>query len=168
MSVNGFIADRHGQTDFLVSDSSYDPAPFFGSIDTVVTGRVTYESAIRQGMRAYEGLRNYVVSRKLAAADYPEVTMLRDATAVADLLRTAGKDIWLCGGGVLLASLLAGGLVDAVELDLSPTLVGGRGTPMLGADAALPSSVPLELMHHRAFPSGLLVLEYVARRQGAA
>jgi dihydrofolate reductase len=94
MSVNGFIADRHGQTDFLVSDSSYDPAPFFGSIDTVVMGRVTYESAIRQGMRAYEDLRNYVVSRKKAAADNPDDTMLRDANAVAHLLRTEGKDIW--------------------------------------------------------------------------
>jgi dihydrofolate reductase len=165
MSVNGFIADRHGETDFLVSDSSYDPAPFFASIDTVIMGRVTYESAVRLGNRAYKGLRNYVVSRTLAAADYPEVTILRDAAAVADLRRTAGKDIWLCGGGVLLASLLAAGEVDTIELGLSPTLVGGRGTPMLGADARLPSAVRLELTHHRALPSGLLVLEYAVRKQ---
>jgi hypothetical protein len=78
MSVNGFIADRDGRTDFLVSDPSYHPAPFFVSIDSVIMGRVTYEGAVRQGMRAYEGLRNYVVSRRLSAADFPEVTMLRD------------------------------------------------------------------------------------------
>jgi dihydrofolate reductase len=131
-------------------------------------GRVTYEGAVRQGMRAYEGLRNYVVSKTLDATDYPEVTMLRDVTDVADLRRSAGKDIWLCGGGVLLASLLAAGLVDTVELGLSPTLVAGRGTPMLGFDPRLPSAVPLKLTHHRALPSGLLVLEYAVHRPAAA
>jgi dihydrofolate reductase len=168
MSLNGFIADHDGQTDFLVSDSTYDPAPFFASIDSVIMGRVTYEGAVRQGMRSYAGLRNYVVSRTLSAADCPEVTILRDASAVAELRRASGKDIWLCGGGVLLASLLGAGLVDTVELGLSPTLLGGEGTPMLGLDARLPSTVPLELTHHRALPSGLLVLEYAVRKGAEA
>jgi dihydrofolate reductase len=165
MSLNGFIADHHGHTDFLVSDSTYDPAPFFASIDSVIMGRLTYEGAVRQGMRAYEGLRNYVVSRTLSAADYPEVTILRDASTLAELRRTSGKDIWLCGGGVLLASLLAAGLVDTVELGISPTLLGSGGTPMLGRDPRLPPAVPLELTHHRALPSGLLVLEYAVRKE---
>ena len=81
----------------------------------------------------------FVVSRTLAAADYPEVTILRDVAAVPDLRHTAGKDIWLCGGCALLASLLGAGLVDTVELGLSPTLVGDGGTPTLGADAKLES-----------------------------
>jgi dihydrofolate reductase len=163
MSLNGFIADHDGQTDFLISDSTYDPAPFFASIDSVIMGRVTYEGAVRQGMRAYARLNNYVVSRTLASADYPEVTILRDASAVAELRRASGKDIWLCGGGVLLASLLAARLVDTIELGLSPTLLAGEGTPMLGLDAGLPAAVPLELTHHQAFPSGLMVLEYAVR-----
>jgi dihydrofolate reductase len=164
MSLNGFIADRDGQTDFLVSDSSYDPGPFFASIDCVIMGRFTYEAAVRQGMRAYPRLRNYVLSRTLSAAAYPEVTILREVSAVAELRRTAGQDIWLCGGGVVLASLLAAGLVDTVELGLSPTLLGGNGIPMLGLDTRLPPAVPLELTHHRALPSGLLVLEYAVRK----
>jgi dihydrofolate reductase len=168
MSLNGFIADHDGQTDFLISDSTYDSGPFFASIDSVVMGRVTYEGAVRQGMRAYAHLRNYVVSRTLASADYPEVTILRDASAVAELRRASGKDIWLCGGGVLLASLLAAGLVDTIELGLSPTLLGREGTPMLGLDARVPSTVPLELTHHQVFPSGLLVLEYAVRNVAEA
>lgn len=54
MSLNGFIADDQGGTDFLVSDSTYDPAPFFASIDTVLMGRLTYEVALRHGMRVLE------------------------------------------------------------------------------------------------------------------
>jgi dihydrofolate reductase len=168
MSLDGFIADREGRTEFLVSDAAYDSGPFFASIDSVIMGRVTYESAVRQGMRAYEGLRNYVISTTLSPADYPEVTILRDERCVAALRRTSGKDIWLCGGGVLLASLLAAGLVDTVELGLSPVLLGGQGTPMLGPDARLPPTVPLELMRHRALPSGLLVLEYAVRKRADA
>jgi dihydrofolate reductase len=168
MSLNGFIADHHGQTGFLIADPTYDPAPFFASIDTVIMGRLTYEGAVRHGMRAYAGLRNYVVSRTLAAADYPEVTILRDADAVAELRHAAGKDIWLCGGGVLLASLLADGLVDTVELGVSPMLLRGGGTPILGLDPRLPPTVPLTLTHHRALPSGVLIVEYAVRKQAAA
>jgi riboflavin biosynthesis pyrimidine reductase len=74
--------------------------------------------------------------------------------------RAAGKDIWLCGGGVLLGSLLAAGLVDTVEVGVSPTLLARKGVPILGFDARLPPSVTLKLTHHRALPSGLLVIEY--------
>jgi dihydrofolate reductase len=163
MSLDGFIADAHGGTGFLVSDPTYDPGPFFAGIDTVVMGRLTYEAAVRQGMRAYPGLQNYVVSRTLRARDYPEVTVQADASDVADLRERDGKDIWLCGGGVLLASLLAIDLVDTVELGISPTLLGG-GISMLAAEPRLPSAVGLTLTHHRVLPSGLVILEYAVRR----
>ena len=171
MSLNGFIADGQGGTDFLVHDPTYDPAPFFASIDTVLMGRLTYEVALRHGMRAYDGLHNYVVSRTLHAGEYPEVTLIRDdvEARVAALRRAPGKDIWLCGGGVLLASLLAAGLVDTVELGVSPTLLTRPGTPVLASEAIdarlrLPASLALTLTHHRALPSGVIVLEYDVRR----
>lgn len=166
MSLNGFIADREGGTDFLVHDPTYDAAPFFASIDTVLMGRVTYEGAVQLGMRAYPKLRNFVISTSLRAADYPEVTVIAGdvARVVSDLRSEEGKDIWLCGGGVLLASLLAVDLVDTIEIGLSPTLLGQSGIPMLGNDPRLPKKVPLELTHHYALPSGLLVLEYAIRK----
>src|SRR4030095_4267580 len=139
-SLDGFIADSKGGTNFLVSDPSYDSAPFFASIDTVLMGRVTYENAVRQGMRAYPGLKNYVISRTLGAGDYPEVTILNTNVedTIAELRRAPGKDIWLCGGGVLFGSLLSAGLVDTVELGVSPVLLGAAGTPMLAVERALP------------------------------
>ena len=164
MSLNGMIADERGGTGFLVSDSTYDAAPFFASIDTVVMGRLTYEEAVRQGMRAYPKLHNIVVSTSLRPADYPEVTILRDDVErrLGELRRAPGKDIWLCGGGVLLASLLAAKLVDTVEIGLSPVLIGA-GIPMLAPDPRVPAKVRLDLTRHYALPSGLLVLEYSVR-----
>src|SRR5262245_18076666 len=135
MSLDGFIAGPDGRTDWLIGDPTYDPSPFFASIDTVLMGRVTYEVAARQGMRAYPKLRNYVFSRSLRAAEYPEVTVVAtDAEEiVAGLRRESGKDIWLCGGGILFRSLLGAGLVDTVELGVSPILLGRAGVPMLPA-----------------------------------
>jgi dihydrofolate reductase len=166
MSLDGFIADDKGGTDFLVSDPTYDSAPFFASIDTVLMGRRTYEIAVRQGMRAYPGLQNVVVSRTLRQADYPEVTVLDDHVdrTIAELKRGPGKDIWLCGGGVLFGSLLAADLVDTVELGVSPVLLACEGTPLLGDNQRLTQSVRLDLTRHEVLPSGLLILEYAVRR----
>ncbi len=164
-SLDGFIADEKGGTDFLVSDPAYDSAPFFASIDTVLIGRVTYEAAVRQGMRAYPGLQNYVVSRTLNPADYPEVTVLGDGfeRVIADLRAATGKDIWLCGGGVLFRTLLEAGLVDTVELGISPTLLGQAGTPLVAVGPLLSRVARLELTRHEVLPTGLLILEYAVR-----
>ena len=169
MSLDGLIADDEGRTGFLVSDPDYDAAPFFASIDTVLMGRVTYEQAVRQGMRAYPGLSNYVVSRTLRPSDYPEVTILGDdlERTVGELRRGPGRDIWLCGGGSLFRSLLAAGLVDTVEVGISPLLLGRPGTPMLLSDPPLPSPVRLRLTRREALPTGLLVLEYSVRKDVA-
>jgi dihydrofolate reductase len=165
MSLDGFIADEKGGTGFLVSDSTYDSAPFFASIDTVLMGRRTYQEAARQGMRSYPGLKTYVISSTLRPDDYPEVTILGDDAerSIAGLRRAEGKDIWLCGGGILLRSLLVAGLVDTVELGVSPLLLGRPGAPMLAVDPPLPSSVRLELTRHAALPTGMLVLEYAVQ-----
>ena len=167
MSLNGFIADSTGGTGFLVSDASYDPAPFFASIDTVLMGRHTYVAAAQLGMRAYPGLKNYVISTTLDPTTYPEVEVLRDPAIVAELKDAPGKDIWLCGGGVLLASLLAADLVDTIELGVSPRLLAGRGIPMLGEAAGLPPAIALELTSHGVLPTGLLILEYAVKHEAS-
>jgi len=84
--------------------------------------------------------------------------MVADNTAavVQELRAGEGKDIWLSGGGELFRSLLAAGVVDTVEVGVSPILLG-QGRPFL------PSPNPprkLKLTHEQAFPSGLLVLHY--------
>lgn len=70
-------------------------------------------------------------------------------------------------GGVLCKSLLAAGLVDTIELGVSPVLLGRPGTAMLPGHRSLPSSVRLELTRHDVFPTGLLVLEYAVRHGSA-
>jgi dihydrofolate reductase len=157
MSLDGFVADVDDGMGWMTGDPGYDSKPFFASIDTVLMGRRSYEVMLRHGARSYPGLRTYVFSRTLEAADYPEVTMLADGVAtVRRLRRGRGKDIWLSGGGVLFRSLLAADLVDTVEVGVSPILLG-NGRPFLPSPGR---TQKLKLTYEQAFPSGLLVLYY--------
>ncbi len=78
MSLDGFIADAGGGTSFLASDPTYDSAPFFASIDTVLMV-VSPTKKPCGGDAGVPGLRNYVVSRTLRPESFPEVTMLGQA-----------------------------------------------------------------------------------------
>jgi dihydrofolate reductase len=162
MSLDGFIADRQDGTSWMIGDPGYDSTPFFKSIDTVIVGRRSYEVMLRAGARTYPGLRTYVCSRTLPAADYPEVTVLGDSAVatIAELRAENGKDIWLSGGGELFRSLLDANLVDTVELGVSPILLG-EGRPFLPSATR---SHRLTLTHNEAFPSGLIVLYYDVAR----
>lgn len=158
MSLDGFIADSADGTDWMVGDPGYDAGPFFASIDTVLIGRRSYDVMLRHGARTYPGLRTLVFSRALRPADYSEVTVVADDAAgcVAQLRREPGKDIWLAGGGDLFRSLLQAGVVDSIEVGLSPVLLGG-GRALL---PPVPDATRLALRHHEVFPSGLIVMRY--------
>jgi len=170
ISLDGFIAGPAGELDFLVGDPAYDQRAFFASVDTVVMGRRTYEAALRHGARGFPGMRAFVFSRTLPQAQHGEVTVVADDGAeVLRRLRAEDgpKDIWLAGGGALLASLLPAGVVDTIEVGISPVLVGQPGVPMLAPTPPLPHHVRLELIQSRAYQSGLLVAEYAVRLSAA-
>ena len=42
-SLDGFIADEHGDTKWLFSDQDYGYKAFYDSVDTLIIGRKTYE-----------------------------------------------------------------------------------------------------------------------------
>jgi dihydrofolate reductase len=162
MSLDAFIADAADGVGWMIDEPTYDSRPFLSVVDTALVGRRSFEVMLREGARTMLGMRTYVFSRTLRAEDFPEVTMVSDdVAAVVRGLRAeeTGKDIWLAGGGGLFRSLVELGLVDTVEVGVSPILLG-QGIPLL---PALPRSVKLELMRHEVYPRGLVVLGYEVR-----
>jgi dihydrofolate reductase len=138
MSLDGYIAGRGGEYDWIVMDPGFDFAAHMAQFDTFLIGRKTFESMLRIGSdaQAMPGAQNVVFSRTLRQADYPQVVMSDDAVGfVTELLGKPGKDISLFGGGELFRSLLAAGLVDRLEMALVPVLLGG-GIPLLPPPAA--------------------------------
>jgi dihydrofolate reductase len=159
MSLDGYIAGPGGEYDWIPMDPEIDFGTIFARFDTVLMGRRTYEVSLRQGGGGMPGMRPYVFSRTLRAADHPSVTIVAENASgfIADLRRQAGKDIWLMGGGELFRSLLEAGQIDAVDVAVIP-IVLGRGTP------AFPQTdlrTALTLTGSRTYAkSGIVSLQY--------
>jgi len=132
-SLDGFIADPDDGVDWLrwSADIQRISAEFWGTIDTVVMGRRTYEAAMASGARAYPGVRNLVFSRSLDPSQFPEVEIEPDAVATLSRLKQEeGKGIAVMGGGILASALLNAGLLDEIGVNVHPLLLGA-GVPFL-------------------------------------
>jgi dihydrofolate reductase len=167
MSLDGFIAGPKGEYDWIVHDPAFDFGALFRQFDTLLMGRRTFDLAQSQGpLLKSMRMKTVVVSTTLNAAQHKDVTILSGgvAEAVAALKAESGKDIWLFGGGVLFRSLLDAGLVDSVELAVSPVLLGG-GIRLLREGRPW----PLRLADCKTMPNGgIVMLKYAAGLEPAA
>jgi dihydrofolate reductase len=159
MSLDGYIAGPNGEYDWITMDPTIDFGALFSEFDQFLMGRKTFESLRAQGPNnPTTGMDVVVVSRTLAPADFPEVTILADgvADAISALKDRPGKDIWLFGGGALFRGLLDAHLVDRVEVAIMPVLLG-RGIPLLPLGEP---SHTLRLARSKTLPSGIVMLAY--------
>ena len=160
-SVDGYIAGPKGEADWIIRDPEMDFRALFEQFDTVLLGRRTYEITQSPGAPPWPASTSvYVFSRTLRQPDHPSVTIVADKleeTVAALRARSdKNKDIWLFGGSSLFHSLLAAGLVDTVEVAVSPVLLGG-GIPLLPPPA---KPVILKLIGHRVYKAGTVSLQY--------
>jgi len=160
-TLDGFIARVDGSVDWLLMDGTdYGMSKFFKSIDALLLGRKTYEFALTQGhgMKSSKGMSCYVFSRTLKPSTSAGVEIISESAGefVRRLKLQAGKDIWLMGGGELAASLLAEGVVDEIELNIHPVLLGSgiQLFPELG------KQLDLKLTDWKAHQNGCLQLSY--------
>ncbi len=128
-SIDGFIADERGSVDWL---AAYPGEPvlferFTRDIGTIVSGRTTYDQGRDIGWPA--GKSTIVVtSRPLPPA--PDVTAYDGPLdSLVARLRAQHDDIWVIGGGKLMAAFLDAGAVDRLAIFVVPIALG-RGTPL--------------------------------------
>jgi dihydrofolate reductase len=164
-SLDNFIA----RTDHSVDWLQWSPevarivAAYWKSIDTVVMGRKTYQVALELGTPAYPGVKNYVFSRTLESRPNDPVEIVADdpVAFVARLKRRRGKGICVMGGGQLGQTLIAGGVVDEIGVNIHPVLLGG-GVPLFHS---LPHQIDLELLLARRLKNGCVYLQYRVKRR---
>jgi dihydrofolate reductase len=162
-SLDGFIAGPKGEADWIVMDPEFDFGALFNQFNTILLGRRTYELTQRPGAPPWPpGMSVYVCSRTLRQSDHPKVTVLADNVeqTLAALREKPGKDIWLFGGSSLFGSLLGAGLVDTIEVAISPVLLG-EGIPLLPSPAP---QTKLKLIGHQVSKSGIVSLRYAVER----
>src|SRR5688500_3450819 len=168
-SLDNYIARKDGSVDWLFMDGTdYGMNEFFGSIDAVLLGRKTYEFALSQNPKPRKnkskkpksdsGMKSYVFSRTIK--DEPEDGAIIISENAGEFVRKlkseAGKDIWLMGGGELVASLLADNVVDEISLNIHPILLGSGISliPEIG------KQIDLELLACKAHKNGCVQVTY--------
>jgi dihydrofolate reductase len=157
MSLDGFIAGPDGEYDWIVVDPTVDFTALSKEFDTLLMGRRTFELALRGPGPTMPGMQTVVCSHTLGNTPYPGILVCTDAAATVSALKTKpGKDIWLFGGAGLFRSLLDSGLVDTIEVSVTPILLS-QGVALLPAGKCSPR---LRLLETKSTPSGTLRLSY--------
>jgi dihydrofolate reductase len=101
------------------------------------------------------GIPKYVVSSTLHGASWSNTTVLSDLDALREVKDEVEGDLTMSGSPTLVRSLLAAGLVDELHLLVHPIVVG-QGAHLFAEGA----TYPLRLVHHEAWPTGVLNLVY--------
>lgn len=164
-SLDGYITGPNGDISWIRwgDEATAFMAAYWSSIDTLIMGRKTYEFAKSQsqGDSSDMGVESYVCSRTLPAGKDGSTEIVNDAVAlVNDLKAREGKDICIMGGGDLAASLLDVGLIDEVEFNIHPVLLGD-GVPLIGR---LQQLADLELIKATTWKNGCLLATYSVKR----
>ncbi|MGJ9412996.1 dihydrofolate reductase family protein [Aeromicrobium sp. CF4.19] len=173
-SVDGFIADVDGGFDAFAMQGPHldaivaelpETLPVMareamglsgvGRFDTVLEGRATHQIGLDAGIPdAYPHLRHVVFSRSLPdVAPAIELVRTDPVARIRELKAEDGRDIWLCGGGKLAATLLPE--IDELVLKISPVLLGD-GIPLVAGGATR----PMTATGTRTFDNGVVWQTY--------
>jgi dihydrofolate reductase len=160
-SADGYIARPDGDLEWLTSRPKpkdfYGMSAFMRSVDTKLLGRKTYEMSLRMGAKF--DTRTIVFSRQAPPADVPSGVEFRNGAIgpfVSRLREQPGKDIWLMGGGELIASFLDEQAIDEFVVSVAPVFIGD-GIPLI---ARRHRHVPLDLQSVERFKDGVVQLHY--------
>ena len=163
-SADGYIARLDGDVGWLdrpAPKGNYGLGAFVKSIDTILWGRKTYAKGLEFGMTADAygpAVKSYVFSRK------SRIRLLEGAEHVKEsigdfarrLRSQPGKDIWLMGGGELIASFLDAGEIDEFSVHVIPVFIG-EGIPLIKPRKR---SIELKLLGTRKYADGVVHLRY--------
>jgi dihydrofolate reductase len=162
-SADGYIARPDGDLEWLTSRPApkgfYGMDTFMKSVDTKVLGRKTYEQSLRLGAQFDSKDRSIVFSRHPRPADAPSgVEFVSEAIGafVNRLREQPGKDIWLMGGGEIIASFLDAQAIDEFVISVAPVFIG-EGIPLI---ARRHRHQLLALQSVEKFKDGLVQMHY--------
>lgn len=170
-SADGFIARKDGGVDWLDRPpvkGNYGMGQFYKSIDTILWGRKTYDMVLqfekegKGGPDDFRGIRNYFFSRrrprKVARGfEYVDEPIKKFAKR---LRAQKGRDIWMMGGGGIIASFLDEGEIDEFIIHVIPVFIG-EGIPLI---APRHRTVPLKLISTKKYSDGVVKLHYAVSK----
>ena len=168
-SADGYIARPNGSVEWLERrrpKANYGMDVFYRSIDTILWGRKTYDLAIEYAKTGFQSfppeLKHYAFSRGLPGTPPPRgVQFVQEPIKdFATRLRAKkGKNIWMMGGGGIIASFLDAGAIDEFIIHVVPIFIG-EGIPLI---APQHRNISLKLIAAKPFSDGVVRLHYAVR-----
>lgn len=166
-SLDGYIAMPDGSIEWLdavrLDGEDYGFDAFFAQADTLLMGRLTWETALGFDEWPYAGKRVVVLTHRPAQAPHGESFRSGDPVSVLAALHAEGARHVYVDGGTVISQFLRHGLLDELTLSIVPILLGD-GVRLFQPGAP---RRPLRLAASRAYPSGLVQLRYVPLAGGA-
>jgi dihydrofolate reductase len=171
-SADGFIARLDGSVEWLDRPSpkgNYGMTAFYKLIDTILWGRKTCDMALEFQKKGVPGsafdirVKNYVFTRSPLPSPLPagvEFVNKPIKLFTTRLREKKGKNIWMMGGGNIIASFLDAGEIDEFIIHVIPTFIG-EGIPLIAPRCR---TVPLKLISSTKFTDGVVRLHYAVRK----
>jgi len=165
-SIDGYIADADGGLQWLFQfndaegvDAHYKS--FLAGVGALAMGAATYEFLLAASPETwpYTDLPTWVFThRELRPFPDADIRFTSEDVGVVhqQMVQAAGdKNIWLVGGGNLVAQFAERGLLNEILLSVVPVILGS-GIPLLPAAI----QAPLELKDISRFGRGMIELRY--------
>ncbi|WP_137597920.1 dihydrofolate reductase family protein [Paucilactobacillus kaifaensis] len=129
-SLDGYLATTNHDLQWLLDTEGGESANsdrFFNQIDSTIMGRKTYDitKEMMNGELFFPDKTNYVLSRTRQGTKKDAIYYQKSPVKlVHDLLQQPGGNIWIVGGGQIVADLLAENLIDEWWIQIAPVLLG--------------------------------------------
>ena len=166
MSLDGFIAGVGGDLTWLNELSARYPGEdygfdeFYRSVDILVMGRKTFETALTFPQWPYAGKRVVVLSHdpRDSAGKMPQPIewMSGSIRQIISNLEQSGARHAYVDGGSTIQGFLQAGAIDEMTVTLLPILLGG-GIPLFGN---LERRIDLHLLSSKEYSSGFVQNRY--------
>lgn len=165
MSLDGYIARKNGDIDWLCGDGSepnsdFGYNEFYEGIDTVILGRTTYDQIVNElsvDNWQYEGIDSFVFTSKDTKNNEHAQFINEDiCDFIKNLKKKEGKDIWIVGGAELIRHLTKENLIDEYIISVMPTILG-QGIPLFKEET---KELKLKLKESKVY-NGSVMIHYI-------
>ncbi|HEV3153178.1 MAG TPA: dihydrofolate reductase family protein [Candidatus Baltobacteraceae bacterium] len=160
VSLDGFLARKNDDLDFLPDGGNPEYGMFIATVDAMVIGRRTFEKVLTFEGWPYGKMPVFVLSANpldvSVAKDGVVEHLSGDPAEIVERLRGRGFTHLYVDGGVTVQRFLRAGLVTRLIVTHVPVLIG-EGIPLFGP---LPKDIQLAHVRTTSYESGLVTSEY--------